>query len=257
MTATIDALTTTAVTVSRACALLGMARSTYYRLSRGYRHYQPVTAPVRQADRVQPAALSQAERDQIIAVLDQPEYADLSVVQTYWRAFDTGQIAGSQRTFYRVAATLQLTGDRRRTRHRGHPRKAPAVAASRPDQLWSWDATELKGPGQQRYKLMLILDVYSRYPIGWKIEDTESYPHAVALLSCPKFSGLGCLLFSGGYWIDVVTTQNLVGCLVPECGMKSALIVEQLDPSCNIFVGDLTGRIVFPVDKFHFQRTVG
>ena len=80
---------------------------------------------------------------------------------------------------------------------------------------------------------------------------------ALVTLSCPKFSGLGCLLFSGGYWIDVVTTQNLVGCLVPECGMKSALIVEQLDPSCNIFVGDLTGRIVFPVDKFHFQRTVG
>ncbi|WP_041789938.1 IS3 family transposase [Microlunatus phosphovorus] len=184
MTVTIDALTTTAaVTVSRACALLGMARSTYYRLSRGYRHYQPVTDPIRQADRVQPAALSQAEREQIITVLDQPEYADLSVVQTYWRAFDTGLLACSQRTFYRVAATLQLTGDRRRTRHGGSSRKAPAVAASRPDQLWSWDATELKGPGQQRYKLMLVLDVYSRYPIGWKIETTESYPHAIALFT--------------------------------------------------------------------------
>lgn len=171
------------MTVSRACALVGQARSSYYRRSRGYQHYQPVPEPIPQADRVQPSALTRAERDQIVAVLEQEEYGDLSVVQTYWRAFDAGQIACSQRTFYRVAAAHQLTGDRRRTRQGGHSRRAPAVAATRPNQLWSWDATELKGPGQDRYKLMLILDVYSRYPIGWTIEWTESYPHAVDLFT--------------------------------------------------------------------------
>lgn len=48
----------------------------------------------------------------------------------------------------------------------GHSRRKPVVAATRPNQLWSWDATELPGPGRERYKLMLILDVHSRYPIG-------------------------------------------------------------------------------------------
>jgi len=171
--------------VQWACDLVGLARSTYYRIHRGYRHYKPVLEPIPQIDRFQPAALTVEERDQVAAVLDRTEYADLSVVQTYWRALDAGQVACSQRTFYRIATTHNLVGDRRRTRQPGNggSRRTPAVAATRPGQLWSWDATELKGPGQQRYKLMLIIDVYSRYPIGWKIEYTESYAHAIDLFT--------------------------------------------------------------------------
>lgn len=173
-------------TVTRACRLVGLPRATYYRIHRGYRHYTPVPAPIPHTSRVQPAALTQAERDQVCAVLADQDYEDLSVGQTYWRAFDAGQISCSQRTFYRIATAHQLVGDRRRTRRYGHnasSRRTPAAAATRPGQLWSWDATELKGPGRQRYKLMLIIDVYSRYPIGWKIEYTESYAHAIDLFS--------------------------------------------------------------------------
>lgn len=177
------------MTTGRACGLVGVARSTYYRLSRGYRHYQPVKAPIVHADRVQPAALTSAERDQIIEVLTadpDPMAAgeDLSVQQMYWRAFDAGLISCSQRTFYRVAASQNLVGDRRRGSHGGrgnHGRKTPAVAATQPNQLWSWDATELAGPRRERYKLMLIIDVYSRFPIGWKIEYEEAFPHAIEL----------------------------------------------------------------------------
>jgi transposase InsO family protein len=182
---------------SQACALVGLPRSTYYRLSRGYRHYQPVTTPLPQAARFQPAALTVAERDQIVAVLTQVDSlsgldeeeavaADLSAQQVYWRAFDAGLLSCSQRTFYRVAARRQLIGDRRRGGHgrRGsRGRRPPAAAATRPNQLWSWDATELTGPGRERYKLMLILDVYSRFPTGWRIEYGEAIPHALALFT--------------------------------------------------------------------------
>lgn len=202
MIETVTALTgQPAMAVSRACALVGVARSTYYRLSRGYRHYQPVTAPIRHTDRVQPAALTPAERDHIITVLteadhdadnksdnddEEAEGEDLSVLQIYWRAFDAGVIACSQRTFYRVAASQHLVGDRRRGGHgrRGsHGRQPPAVAAARPNDLWSWDATELTGPGRERYKLMLAIDVYSRFPIGWRIEREEAIPHATSLFT--------------------------------------------------------------------------
>ena len=193
MIGTVNALTgQAAVATDRACALVGVARSTYYRLSRGYRHYRPVTAPILHIDRVQPAALTQAERDQIIEVLTHADDEgagvgeDLSVQQIYWRTFDAGLIGCSQRTFYRVAATQRLVGDRRRGghgRHGSHGRKPPAVAAARPNQLWSWDATELAGPGRERYKLMLVIDVYSRFPIGWKIEYGEAVPHAVELFA--------------------------------------------------------------------------
>jgi putative transposase len=194
MVQTVTALTEqAAVATSRACALVGVARSTYYRLSRGYRHYQPVTVPVRHIDRVQPAALTPAERDQIIKVLtdtdtddDDGAEVDLSVQQIYWRALDAGLVGCSQRTFYRVAASQHLVGDRRRGGHgrRGrHGRRPPVVAAARPNHLWSWDATELTGPGRERYKLMLVIDVYSRFPIGFRIEREEAVPHAIDLFA--------------------------------------------------------------------------
>ena len=186
------------ISTTRACVLVGLPRSTYYRVRRGYRRYQPVTTPVPHTERVQPAALTQAERDQIIAVLTDTDDiddqdggeelvgADLSVQQVYWRAFDAGLVGCSQRTFYRVATSQRLVGDRRRgghRRHGSHGRKPPAVAASRPNQLSSWDATELTGPGLERYKLMLVIDVYSRFPIGWKIEYGEAIPHALELFA--------------------------------------------------------------------------
>lgn len=199
MVETVTALTQrAAMTTSRACVLVGVARSTYYRLHRGYRHYEPVAAPVRHTDRVQPAALTPAERDQIITILTAAEAdadndtdgdgaeVDLSVQQIYWRALDAGLVGCSQRTFYRVAASERLVGDRRRGGHgrRGrHGRKPPAVAADRPNHLWSWDATELTGPSRERYKLLLVIDVYSRFPIGWKIEREEAIPHAIDLFA--------------------------------------------------------------------------
>ena len=169
MTETVTVLSLqTGMATSRACELVGLARSTYYRASRGYRHYQPVATPVPQAARFQPSALTRVERDQIIAVLthldgivdpgadldgivdpgadEEAVEADLSVHQIYWRAFDAGLLSCSQRTFYRVAARHQLVGDRRgggHGRRGGRGRRPPAVAATRPNELWSWDATEL------------------------------------------------------------------------------------------------------------------
>ena len=163
--------------------MVGLARSSYYRIRHGYRHYQLVVEPIPQAERVQPAALTQSERDQVAAILTREEYADLSVEQIYWRVFDGGEIGCSERSFYRVAGACRLSGDRRRVRTGGKPRKAPTALASRPNQLWSWDATELYGPGRERYKLSVIVDVYSRYPIGWRIDYYESWQGAVDLFA--------------------------------------------------------------------------
>jgi putative transposase len=171
--------------VADACALLGVPRSTYYRLSRGYQHYRPVAEPVPHRDRRQPAALDEVERGGILAALSQPEYGEKSVVQTYWLAFDAGDLACSQRTFYRVANAHRLVGDRRRTRTQGSPSpRTPAVAAGKVGDLWSWDITELSGPtNHDRYYLYLIIDVFSRYPVGWCIETYISKKRAVALFT--------------------------------------------------------------------------
>jgi transposase InsO family protein len=170
----------------RACALVGLARATYYRLIRGYRHYRPVEVPVPQQDRPQPAALDEVERAEVVEVLTSEEHAEKSVVQAYWAAFDAGQVACSQRTFYRIAKAERLVGDRRPVRGATGSRSrrhAPAVATAAVGDLWSWDVTELSGPGKERYFLYLILDVFSRYPVGWCIQTTQITPLAIELFT--------------------------------------------------------------------------
>lgn len=121
----------------------------------------------------------------MLAVLCAEEYADLSVVETYWRAFDAGQVTCSQRTVYRIAKTNSLVGDRRRTKAHGtSSRRTPAVAAGRVGDLWSWDITELKGPNlRDRYCLYLAIDVFSRFPVGWCVDYSESKQRAVKLFT--------------------------------------------------------------------------
>jgi putative transposase len=176
LTRVVQALKAAGVTVATGCSLVGLPRSTFYRRSRGYRHYRPVEAPIPHRDRRQPAALSTAERAEIAEVLGTEEYQDLSVQQAYWQALDAGTVACSQRTFYRVASDQHMVGDRRRRRTTGGSgaRNKPIVKADKVGDLWSWDITELPGPRtQDRYKLYVALDVFSRYPVGWRIEHTE------------------------------------------------------------------------------------
>lgn len=191
LTMTVTELATTGISKVEACDLVGLARSTYYRLSRGYQHYQPVTTPVAHRDRAQPAALTSAERAETVTVLEADEYAELSVCQTYWRAFDAGQVSCSAATFNRIAREERLTGDRRQVR-RGTSTAVPVAFASRPNQLWSWDATELCGglDGRERYQLMLVLDVYSRHPTAWSIEPSVTAPAAQAMFA-DAFARLG------------------------------------------------------------------
>ena len=179
--------THTWIGVKAACALTGLARSTYYRIERGYRHYKPVQDPVPHTQRFQPAALTATEEEVIVEILNREEYADLSVQQTYWRAFDKREIGCSPRTFYRIAARYGTVGDRRRGHHSSpgnHSRSKPIIHASGPGQLWSWDITDLHGPtNDDRYKLYLAIDVFSRHPVCWRIEYTENKPAAIDMFT--------------------------------------------------------------------------
>lgn len=158
---------------ARACRLAGVARSSYYAREEG--GYVPVADPIPQKDRHQPAALTEAEKSQVVDVLSDPEMVDRSIVQAYWTSFDAGTVACSQRSFYRIAHTQGLVGDRRPGRHSGtaSPRAKPTAQAARPGDLWSWDITTFHGPARAQYKLYLAIDVYSRYPVAWHIDRDE------------------------------------------------------------------------------------
>lgn len=176
----------TGTAVTTGCRLLGVARATYYRLHRHYRHYTPAAVPLPQSERPQPAALTRAEHEQVMAALTDDRYADLSVTQLFWRATDEGQMPCSPRTCYRIAAREGLVGDRRR-RRRGatatRPRPRPIVHAPRPGAAWSWDVTELRGAGGHRFKLYLVIDVFSRYPVAHRVEYYEDRHLAVEMFA--------------------------------------------------------------------------
>lgn len=163
---------------------MGLPRSSYYYR----RHPRPFDLQARSRQHCrQPAALTRAEREQVIRLLTDPGRAARSVSQVYWDGLDGGLIGCSRSTFYRIARAEGMVGDQRRGRHnqpaaRGS-RPIPVAAADRVNQLWSWDITQLPGPGKRRYQLLLAIDVYSRYPVGWRIVSSATRQDAVELFT--------------------------------------------------------------------------
>jgi putative transposase len=81
---------------------------------------------------------------------------------------------------------LQERGEVRERRDQlRHPAYAkPELLAARPNQLWSWDITKLLGPQKWTYfYLYVILDVFSRYVVGWTIQERESAVVAEQLIA--------------------------------------------------------------------------
>ncbi len=101
---------------------------------------------------------------------------------------DEGVYLGSQSTFYRL---LRQAGEVRERRAQAtHPAKVkPELVANGPNQVWSWDITKLLGPAKWTYYyLYVILDIYSRYVVGWMVASRESAALAEVLIrqTCAK-----------------------------------------------------------------------
>ncbi len=165
------------VAAKRACELLGKARSTHYR-----RQHPPAAGPPRPRP-TPPNALSEAERQQILAVLRSEEYCDLAPAQVWARLLDDGQYLCSISTMYRLMA---ISGENReRRRQRTHPaKKKPELIARQPNQVWSWDITKLQGPTRgSYYELFVIIDIFSRYVVGWMVSPSETGELAEAFIA--------------------------------------------------------------------------
>jgi putative transposase len=162
-----------------ACRATGRAQASHYRRHR--RSPRP-PRPARQR-RVQPRALSAAERDTVRALLNSPDFVDKAPATVYHELLDEGTYVASVSTMYRI---LREHGEVKERRRQGvHPaRVKPELVASRPNQCWSWDITKLHGPAKWTYYyLYVIIDIYSRYAVGWLIAERESAELAERLLA--------------------------------------------------------------------------
>jgi putative transposase len=163
----------TYIGISAACRQLEVPRGWYYR--RQAAQVASAQKPPAPGPRPTPAhALSKAEKEQIRAVLNSERFMDQAPREVYATLLDEGQYLCHWRTMYRVLAEHQEVRERRRLRQ--HPAYSqPQLQASGPNQVWSWDITRLPGlAARVFYYLYLILDIYSRYIVGWTVVEQES-----------------------------------------------------------------------------------
>lgn len=168
------------VGIVAACLALGVSRASFYRA-------QTPKAPPLPRPR-SPRALDDDERAEVLAVLDSDQFMDKAPAQVYANLLEDGTYLCSTRTMYRVLANAQQVRERRAQRR--HPAYVkPQLVATTPNQVWSWDTTKLPGPVKGTYyTLYVILDIFSRYIVGWQVTARESAAVAQKLIAacCEK-----------------------------------------------------------------------
>jgi putative transposase len=162
------------------CEALDLPRATVYR----HRQPRPQPAPRPKPER----ALSDLERQAVLETLNSEPFVDLAPVQVYNQLLDAGQYLCSPRTMYRILDDNSQVRERRDVLRHPHYQR-PELLATGPNQVWSWDITKLLGPVKWSYfHLYVLLDIYSRYVVGWLLADREKAGLAKRLIteSCQK-----------------------------------------------------------------------
>jgi putative transposase len=168
--------------IRAACRAAGVSQASWYRRHR-ISALPPRRVPAPQAGRVQPRALALAERQAILEMLHSERFADTAPAEAWAMLLDEGIYLGSVSTCYRV---LRQAGESRERRAQAtHPAAVkPELLATAPNQVWSWDITKLHGPAKWTYYyLYVILDIFSRYAVGWMVATRESAVLAEKLIA--------------------------------------------------------------------------
>ena len=172
-------------TVGRAaaCRALNVPRASLYR------HLRPSEPATPAAPRPSPPrALAPAEQQQVLDVLHSERFQDKAPNEVFAALLDEGTYLCSVRTMYRI---LEQGGEvRERRAQLRHPNyQKPQLLATGSNQVWSWDITKLLGPVKWTYfYLYVILDIFSRYVVGWMVAERESAELAKRLIgeTCGK-----------------------------------------------------------------------
>ena len=181
----LEAVTTIGET-SALCQSVGLGRATLYRRRQPAR----VSAPTRRAPSSR--ALVPAERQAVLDVLHCERFVDQSPAEVQATLLEEQTYLCSTRTMYRILDAAQEVRERRdQARHPAYAK--PELVATAPNQIWSWDITKLKGPiPYLYYSLYVILDLFSRYVVGWMVAAHENARLAQRLIeaTCRK-QGVG------------------------------------------------------------------
>ena len=168
-----------------ACSSMGIPRATAYR---AIAPEPSISQVIAKAPCSIPRAIPLGERKAVLELLNGPRFVDKSPHETYATLLDEGNYKCSVRTMYRILHENKEVLERRQIVQR--PRYArPELLATGPNQVWSWDIAKLLTFEKWRYFfLYVLLDIFSRYVVGWVIAERESAELAKQLISesCEK-----------------------------------------------------------------------
>lgn len=155
--------------IAATCDALAVPRSTFYRIKQAEEN-----PPEKQSRPTSHRALSEEERDKVLEVLRSERFADKAPRQVYATLLDEDIYHCSAKTMYRILQEVKEVRERRdQLRHPDY--KKPELLATGPNQVWSWDITKMLGPVKWTYYyLYVILDIYSRYVVGWMVATEEA-----------------------------------------------------------------------------------
>jgi putative transposase len=168
-----------AIGAAAACRAVGRSRATHHRRHRK----SPAPAKAMRPRRPQPRSLSDEERQGLLEVLHSGRFCDVAPAEVWATLIDEGVYLASVPTMYRA---LRAHGEiHERRRQRSHPATVkPELVATAPNRGWSWDITKLLGPEKWTYYyLYVILDIFSRYAVGWMVASVESAELAKRLIA--------------------------------------------------------------------------
>lgn len=173
------------VSMILACSSMDIARASAYRALRPI----PIMTESRPKKLVMvPRALLLEERHKVLGLLNSERFVDKSPNEVYATLLDEGVYKCSPRTMYRILYENNEVHERRQIVQRPRYTK-PELLATAPNQVWSWDIAKLLGPAKWTYfYLYVLLDIFSRYVVGWLIAERESAQLAKDLIteSCEK-----------------------------------------------------------------------
>lgn len=154
-----------AASIQSACQCLGIPRASFYRNQNPHGRVNKSCPP--------PLKLTAEERQVILGILHCDRFMDKAPHEIYATLLDEGQYYCSVRTMYRILNSENEAKERRRNHRQRHYQK-PELLAVKANQVWSWDITKLKGPQTWTYfHLYVIIDIFSRYVVGWMIAYRE------------------------------------------------------------------------------------
>lgn len=139
-----------------------------------YRQLRPAQARRSSVSRPQPRGLTASEQKEVMALLHSEKFVDMAPRAVHAVLLEQGIYFCSPRTMYRLLAASGETRPRRQADAK--PRfERPELLATKPNEVWTWDVTWLRGPKKgERYALYVMLDLFSRYVVGWMLAHAEN-----------------------------------------------------------------------------------